>query len=159
MGAFSVGSFSTDGDDWLLGFSFTPNVAGPNGTGSPGTATSVTVSTVIVGCPTHAAAETAPDCYIYSIELESSDDIGSSDGLVGQNNSMSVGNAFGSGSYSTSYGFPGISLDPTKQYFAYFSVKKNTCIDSTRPYTGGTAYDEFMGDDGTSPQFQVNMST
>jgi len=159
MAAFSVGSFSADVVDWLRGLSFTPNVAGPNGSGSPGTASSVSLISVIVGCPTKAAAEQADTCFIYSVELESVSDIGSSQNCVGQSTSATVGSVFGSGGYSTTYAFSNVSLDPTKQYFAYFDANKNTYVDSSSPYTGGTAYDVFMEDDGTSPQFQVNMST
>ncbi|HUO10093.1 MAG TPA: hypothetical protein VM008_17435 [Phycisphaerae bacterium] len=159
MSAFSAGCFSFDFADWLLGFSFTPNVAGPNGSGSPGSASSVSLVSIVVGCPTLPAAQEANTCYIYSVELEDPSDIGSSGNLVGQSTSMSTGHALGSTSYSTTYSFSGISLDPTKQYFAYFSADKNTFVDSSSPYTGGTAYDVFLEDDDASPQFQVNMST
>ena len=159
MGAFSVGSFSMDENDWLRGFSFTPNVSGPDGSGSPGSATSAAMISAIVGCPSQTAAEQATKCYVYSQMLTSTDEIGSPTGLVGMSSSMSVGQVFGSGGYSSTYQFTDMPLDPTQVYYAYFSDNTNVSVDTNAPYTGGTDYDIFMDDDGTSPQFQVNMST
>lgn len=159
MAAFSVGSNTTDSVTWIRGLSFTPNVAGPSGTGSPGSATSVALNSLTLGCPSRAAADGAATCYIYSIELESPGDIGSATGLVGQSSCMTVGSAFGTSSFSSAYIFSNLSLNPSSQYFAYFSDDKEADVDSSCPYTGGSTYDEFMEYGGESPQFLVNMAT
>ena len=159
MSNFSCASNSTNENSWLRGLSYTPNVQGPNGSGSPGSATTVKLVSVTVGCPTLAAAGEAPTCYVYSAPLDDPTDIGTPTNLVATSTSKTIGSAFGSGTHSTTYAFSNQLLAVSAVYYVYVSADKSVCVDNGNPYTGGTAYDIYLDDDGTSAQFIIQMTT
>jgi hypothetical protein len=143
----------------MLGQSFTPNVAGPGGSGNPGSATHVQLSSVVLGYLDSDTSERAATCYVYSVELTEEDQISSPANLVATSQSTSDGVAFGSGTYSRTYNFSEQFLSVSSRYYVYFSSAQNSNANNTGPYTGGQLYDSDMLATTETAQFLVNMKT
>jgi hypothetical protein len=143
----------------MLGQSFTPNVAGPGGSGSPGTSTESQLVSLVLGYLSSDPDQRAETCFLYSASLASEDDIGSPTNLVATSLSTADGAAFGAGSYSRTFGFNNESLSVSQKYYAYFSASQNANVNNTGPYAGGNMYDADMLPTTESAQFLVNMKT
>jgi hypothetical protein len=157
--AFSVGSFASNGSMDVYGQSFQPNVAGPDGVGSPGSATSVSLQSIVVGYASSITSVRAIDCYVYSAPLTDEGDIGTGTNLVAESFSYSDGSAFGAGSFSRQFNFREGLLDPTQTYYFYFDSSQYLRVKSSSPYSGGSLTDDTLTVlSSYDIQFQVNMT-
>jgi hypothetical protein len=145
------------------GQSFVPNLAGPNGSGSPGSATSVNLGSITIGFPSASIEIRPTQCFVYSEMLDDQSEVGQAEGRVG----VSTGTddswtPFGSGTYARTYNFSNpTTLDPTMTYYIYFAAcdeQKVTYV-MPNPYNGGTAWDTDFDTGPWSLQFQVAMTT
>jgi hypothetical protein len=159
MSNFSVGCTSRTHSLYALGQSLTPNVAGPSGTGGPGTANPVYLQSLIVGYPDSDTDNRAASCFVYSAPLDDPDKIGSPTNLVATSNSTSDGSAFGSNSHTRTFNFLGSALNPAGKYYAYFSAVQTASCTPGSPYSGGQLYDDDMGATADCMQFLANMTT
>lgn len=159
MSNFSVGSVTRNHSAPMLGQSFTPNVAGPGGSGSPGTAAYAQLASLVLGYLSSDPTDRAETCYLYSVALESDDQIGLPANLVATSHNTADGAAFGSGSYTRTFNFSGQWLSVTSKVYAYFSSSQNSNANNTGPYSGGQMYDADMLPTTESAQFLVNMTT
>jgi hypothetical protein len=163
MTTFTVALYSYDGVDDLGGQSFTPNVPGPNGSGSPGGATQVFIRKISLGYPSANTSERAEKLYVYSVELTDPAQIGQNDYLVAvstDSGTLDGTNLFGSGTYQRTFSFNAGALVPNSKYYIYFDVDQHLRIKSAQPYAGGNAQDDQLNDlPNISVQFQVEMYT
>src|SRR3982751_2510303 len=113
MSNFICASNSANTARQLYGFSFSPGTAGPNGSGSPGAATTVYLTSVIVGCGTQAQQGQGPFCYVHSAPVDDESEIDSGPTLVGQSAHSTNSSAFGNNSYSSTYSFSSLPLSPS----------------------------------------------
>lgn len=161
MSNFSVGSLAQSALDQFTGQSFVANAAGPSGTGSPGTSTSMTVNSISVGFPSTDTNHRPAVCYLYSAPLDDYDDVGTSTNLIAQSSGVFDSQAFGSGSYTRTYQFglraEGLSVSTT--YYAYFGTPGYGYVDTPNGYPAGTAYDGDGDSVDESLQFLVQMTT
>ncbi len=157
--SFSVGSFASNGSMDVYGQSFKPNVAGPDGVGSPGTATSVSLQSIVVGYASSITSVRATDCYVYSAALTDENEIGTETNLVAMSSSYTDGSAFGTGSYTRQFNFSEGLLDPTQTYYFYFDCSQYLRVKSSSPYSGGSLTDDtFTVLSSYDIQFQVTMT-
>ena len=161
MADFTVGVFAYDGFRDLGGQSFTPNVPGPNGTGTPGTATQVFLRSISLGYPNSNTALRTGKIFVYAQELTDPDQIGQLDYLVGQSGTQVIDGTdlFGSGTYYRKFSITA-GLVPSSKYFIYFEDYQSLRYKGSSPYSGGYAQDDSLVDLPTvSAQFQVEMYT
>src|SRR5207237_849833 len=121
MTAFSVGSLSTSGNATLAGQSFTPNVPGPNGSGSPGSATQVTLVAITFGFPSSDQSHWPGNCYLFSQPLDDPTLAAETTENRIAVNSDFVSGDLGSGTYSRKFNFQGATLNTGGVYYAYFA--------------------------------------
>ena len=160
MSTFSVASLATGGSYLFGGLSCTPSVAGPDGSGSPGSATSVNLNSVTLGYPSSDVSIRPQTCYVYSVQITDPDDVGGSTNLVATSSSFSDGSDFGTNSHTRRWAFNSGSLNPSNTYFVYFDNTPGTNVKSGSPYSGGDAYDDALEVlPGLSAQFKIVMST
>lgn len=158
MATFNVGSFSSTGGANLRGQSFTPNVAGPDGSGSPGTATTVYVQSASVGFPSSDTTARATTAYLYS-SLPSLSNLNTGTGsLAVSTNYTDEQDLFGTGTFSRTHMFNNIAIDPTLQYFLLFPSNQIMRFATGSPYSGGKAYNTVLVALTTDVQFTVNMA-
>jgi hypothetical protein len=163
MSTFTVASFSYDGVSDLGGQSFTPNVPGPNGSGSPGAATQVFIRKISLGYPSANTSGRAQKLYVYSVELTDPAQIGQNDYLVAEssdNGTLDGTNLFGTGTYQRTFNFNAGALVPSSKYYFYFDVDQHLRMKGSAPYAGGNAQDDELNAlTNSSAQFQVEMYT
>jgi len=165
MTTFSIGSFGATGTNNVRGQAFQANVAGPNGSGSPGQASQVKVKTLSIGYFSSSTSGRTMKLYIYSSPLGSPDDIGQSTDLVAESNTgayMDGAGLFGTGTYSrqfTAFTQP-TAMSASDTYYVYFDRDQSARVNANNPYPGGNCYDLDLAD--MSPyclQFQVEFDT
>ena len=139
------------------GESFAPNVAGPDGTGGPGSASSVSLETITVGYPSSDVAGRSDDCLIYSVVLDDQSEVGQNASLVGKSGSFTDGSDFGANSNSRTYTFANVTLDPSKTYYFYFDIDQYLNYEDPSSYSGGHAWDADFFNCPGNLQFQVTM--
>jgi hypothetical protein len=163
MATFTVASFSYDGVNDLGGQSFTPDVPGPNGSGSPGGATQVFIRKVSLGYSSANTSGRAQKLYVYSVELTDPAQIGQPDYLVAESSEIGIvdgTNLFGTGTYQRTFNFSAGAMVPNSKYYVYFDVDQHLRIKSGVPYAGGNAQDDQLNElPNVSAQFQVEMYT
>jgi len=160
MATFTVGSFSSTNTAQKRGQSFAANVAGPDGTGSgPGTADPVYVQSASVGYPSSSTTGRAATAYLYS-SLPTLTDLNAGTGALATSIGWSDGNLFGANTYSRTFAFNAVAIDPTATYFILFPANQNLRYASaTNPYSGGTSYSTVLGSETNNDlQFQVSLT-
>ena len=160
MSDFSVANLTTTDSIYATCQSFTPNVPGPDGSGSPGTASTVTPINIIFGYPDSNITYRARAVYVYSAPLADPSDITNPTNFVVKSNGCFDGSDLGSGSNTRGFSFPnGTHLVPSTTYYVYFDYAQSLCNAGSDVYSGGTLYDTDGEDLEDDAQFKVNMST
>jgi hypothetical protein len=159
MSAFTVGSFSANTNANKRGQSFTANVAGNDGTGSSGGANPVYVQSASVGYSTSNTTGRAGTAYLYSSLPTLTDLNNSGTGALAASTGHSDGNVFGTGTFSRTFTFDAVSIDPTAVYYVLFATNQNLRFDTNAPYSGGDLYNTSLGADSSDAQFQVALTT
>jgi len=160
MATFTVGSFSSTNSAKKRGQSFAANVAGPDGTGAgPGSANPVYVQSVSVGYPSSSTTGRTGAAYLYS-SLPTLSDLNAGNGCLACSQSTSDENLFGANTYSRTFYFSKVSIDPTATYFVLFPCDQSVRYASgTNPYSGGTSYSPILASETTNDlQFQVSLT-
>ncbi len=159
MTTFSVGSFAASGTNSCYGQSFTPNVPGPNGVGSPGAATSVSLASVSIGYPSSSTTGRATTAYIYT-SIPSSSDLSTGTGSLATSDVATTDGSgmFGSSTYSRTFTFTGVPLDPTVTYFVLFPSTQSVRLKTGNPYSGGGLVNTALAVTNNDAQFDVQMS-
>jgi len=158
MADFALGQFASSGTGDIQGQAFRPNVPGPNGSGSPGSATQVFLRNLTIGYNSSNPADRAEKAYIYAVELTSPDQIGKDEYKVAESDNYGDGTGlFGPGTYSRTFHFTGGAYNPALTYYAYFGWDQIANIKSGDPYSGGDAYDADLQEMDASLQFKFDM--
>jgi hypothetical protein len=159
MSTVVVASTATSASADYTGQSFTPNVPGPNGTGSIGSATSATLSSITFGYPTSDTDDRAVTAYVHSEALDDPSDVKNLATLVSTSTGTSDANGtFGSGTYSRTFTFPGDTLQVSQKYYIYFAQDQIVCDQPDTPYSGGDALDIYGDPTDECLQFSVSMT-
>jgi hypothetical protein len=156
---FSVGSYTSSSSLAIGGQSFTPSIAGADGQGSLGSATSSHLESISIG---YAAADTtnrSAQCWVYSVMLTDQSQVGQAENLVAASVSFLDGSAFGSGSCSRTYAFSDATLNVNQTYYVYFQCDQYLRCQNPAPYSGGSAWDADFTAVPYDIQFQVKMTT
>ena len=160
--SFSVGSFDSQDVSISYGQGITPNVPGPNGSGTCPTSGTVSVQSVIIGFLTGDTSDRADTCYIYSIELDDPSEIGQSTGLVATSTGSTDSSGttvFGNNTYIRTYSFSSNSLSPSTQYYVYYSAPQEVAYWDAGIYSGGNFYDDWLDSySNMTSQFQVTFN-
>jgi hypothetical protein len=156
---FSVGNTGHVRSTGLFGQSFTPDVPGPSGSGSCGTASAVSLKSVVLGYPTANTSERSGSCYVYSAPLANAEDIGTEANLVAMTQVTVDGSDLGSNSHTRTFTFNSESLSASSKYYVYFPDLQMVFAADNSPYAGGALYDEDMSPTSQCAQFLVNMQT
>ncbi|MEI8195473.1 MAG: hypothetical protein WCI73_06155 [Phycisphaerae bacterium] len=158
MATFTVASLAFDNAGSYRGQGITPNVAGPDGTGSPGSATSVNLTDFTLGYGTSSTSGRAGVAYLYDT-LPTLSNLNSGIGAIATSSSTTDGNDFGAGSYTRKFHFSGnLSLDPTKVYYVLFPSNQSARYKNPAVYTGGDAYSSTLADTGRNLQFSADFT-
>ena len=156
MADFTVASTTQDSSATHRGQSLAPNIAGPNGSGGPGTANPVYLEYFNVGYPNGSLTGRAAVCYVYDT-LPTLANLNAGTGAIATSTGTSDGNDFGSGSFTRNFIFGGDSLDPTKTYFILFPADQLLCH-KTNPYSGGVAYTNRLMSTSYDLQFETGFN-
>jgi hypothetical protein len=155
MSTFTVGSFSANQATKSHGQSFVANVAGPNGTGGPGTANPVYVQSASVGYPTANTTGRTTVAYLYDT-IPSVTNLSTGVGALYSSTSHTDENLFGG--FSRTFVFPNCAIDPTKTYYLLLPSVQTVRNDNTKPYTGGSFYDSALSAVNFTVQFQISLT-
>jgi hypothetical protein len=159
---FSDGSFSAPKLWQIRGQSLIPSNQGPDGTGTPGSA-SLKLTSFRIGYAGYGAARRAHQCFLYSYALTNPSQIGQSDGLL----ASSVGftdeeGTLGADSFVRKFNFApdgAPTLVVNLQYFVYFSAPQLAGVAVGGVYTGGVVYDfDLDTEPELTLQFQAEFS-
>jgi len=158
MSTFSVGSTNWSTVLAYQGQSFKPNVAGPNGSGTPGSATQAALNSIVFGFD---SADPLPSkCFIYSQPLDDPSQAGTDTTyLLGSSTSTQSGSEFGTGSTTCRFNFSGISLQVGSPYYAYFPEDHALRTQTPRCYSGGYLLDDVGSLINGTLQFMVHLTT
>lgn len=159
MATFTVASLAYDNQNLThRGQAFTPNVAGPDGTGSPGSATEVFLNDFILGYRAATTTDRAETAYLYDT-LPALADLNSGIGAIDVSSSYTDGNVFGTDTYTRTFNFSNpVTLDPTKVYYVLFASNQTARYKNTVVYAGGAAYNNYLLDDSKTLQFKADFS-
>lgn len=159
MATFSVGSFGSSGSTSFRGESFTPNVAGPDGVGGPGSATTVYLQSASVGYTSSSTAGRAAIAYLYAAVPTLANLNNNGMGSIAQSTTTTdEADLLGTGSYSRTFTFSSIALDPANQYYILFSSNQTLRYATGNPYTGGKAYNTVLAGTTNDVQFSIGMA-
>ena len=126
MAIFTVGSFSSADPIATIAVRVSPaNVAGSDGTGSPGSANPVYVQSASVGYPTSSTSGRAGTAYLYDAVPLLADLNNGGTGALAASTGTSDGSLFGTGTHSRTFTFDGVAIDPTKVYYILFATNQN----------------------------------
>ncbi len=156
MQAIVVASLATDSSGYVRGESFSPSVAGPDGSGSVGSLQTVYLTSLTIGYATSDTTNRASTLYIYDT-LPSLSNLNSHSGALYSSDSTDDGSAFGTGTFTRTFDFNYIGLDPSKTYFFLFATNQNVTLQTGNPYSGGAMESTLLVATNKDLQFQVNM--
>lgn len=140
-------AMTSDGSSSALsqGQALTPNVAGPNGSGSPGSATAVNLISFTVAFGDSDTDLWPLRAYLYDT-LPTVGQL-NNDGLYALRYSTSYvdGSAFGTGTYTRTYTFgEPINIDPTQLHYVLLSSSAYMMYATTSLYSGGKRYNQLL---------------
>lgn len=162
MSNFVVGSVAVNRTENAYGQSFTANVPGPSGSGSPGTATSVQLVTFALGFPTATTTGRPQTAYLHNAALADPNDIGNGPTFLKASTGTSDGSAFGGSSHTRTYTFAITGLLPSHTYYVYFETDDggapSVSSHDQAPYSGGCMIDDGMDATTECTQFLANFS-
>lgn len=159
MANFTVAMTSTDSTTTARGQSFTPNVPGPNGSGGPGSATEVYLSTFTVGYDSDTSSR-QEIAYLYDY-VPTTAQLSAGVNALLTCSGYTDGSDFGSGSYTRTFTFTHTNvLDPTKTYYLLFPGNQNLQYTTTSQYSGGKRYNSLISpQSGSDLQFSASFET
>jgi hypothetical protein len=153
---FSVANFSSWFSEDACGQSFTPNQAGPDGTGAPSTPTA-TIREICFGYRNYDESARSKTCYVYDQPLSDPSQIGQKENRVAVTNDYIDGSACGPGSYTRTFYFMGGILSITKCYYVYLQGPQPLRLNDG-DYGGGSMIDYHCGlDSEVTTQFKITM--
>ncbi len=159
MATFSVASFAGNASGNNRGQSFTPNVAGPDGSGSPGSASTVYLQTVSIGYPTSDTTNRQTVIYVYDTLPTLVDLNNNGSGSIYKSISYADDTGtFGANTYSRIFSFANYSIDPTKTYYLLFAANQVLRFKTGNPYSGGSLYSTLLAAVANDAQFKVVMA-
>ena len=158
MANISVASLDFVGSTSMYGQSFTPNVVGPDGVGSVGSATQVALNQITLGYPTPLMSGNSGNMYVFDSPIQDPDDSCSPLGATAVSSSCTDGSAFGTDSYTRTFSFSNETLQVGHTYYFYLPGADDVQYTSPAAYSGGQAIDCEGSPADLSLRFRVDLT-
>lgn len=159
---FSIGQFAKDNTLYCQGLSFTPSIAGPNGSGHS-TKAHCTVTRLKVGFPSAVNDAPRPEkVYIYSRLLnQGGDTVGQNTAKVGESNDAAFADGvgiFGAGILHRDFEITSNVLTTNTKYYIYFDPAEFTVnIKGAEVYGGGAPINANAEVANKDVEFQIEL--